>query len=186
MIPLATTFTIYWTFDLYTPYRLLGIKSAMIGHIPSYQSHLESWLSSAGFGEKYWVPCYRGPTDGWSTHTFFQKCSERGPSLTLIRKDSFVFGGFTDMDWKSKLVCCVWNILWVWYFQSVAECSYFYWDQDWEWLWPNTFNSMINEIIRQVSIVKIVKSILYVYMNENISKLDTKFTSFFRLFFATE
>ena len=76
----------------------------MIMHISSYQNKLMDWLSTAGFGEKYWVPCYKGPVDGWDYSVFHSKCDGKGPTLTLARKDSYLFGGFADQSWASKIV----------------------------------------------------------------------------------
>ena len=60
------------------------------------------WLSEAGFGEKYWVPCYRATVDDWSKHTFHKKCDNKGATITLARKDSYIFGGFSDHSWKGE------------------------------------------------------------------------------------
>ena len=74
------------------------------------------WLSEAGFGEKYWVPCFRGAVDSWSHLTFHTKCDYKGPTLTLARKDSYLFGGFADESWIGKLLlhfvsCLVFQLL---------------------------------------------------------------------------
>ena len=52
--------------------------------------------------ERYWVPCFRGAVDGWHSHIFHRKCDNLGPTLTIARKDSYLFGGFADKSWKSK------------------------------------------------------------------------------------
>ena len=74
----------------------------MIRHVPRYQDQLMDWLSAAGFGEKYWAPCYRGPVDGWDHSMFHSKCDKKGPTVTLARMDSYLFGGFADQSWMSK------------------------------------------------------------------------------------
>ncbi|XP_078344750.1 uncharacterized protein LOC144630294 [Oculina patagonica] len=80
--------------------RLSGIRSAIISHIPDHQAKLMEWLFESGFGDKYWVPCYRGAVDGWSKGTFHSRCDYKGPTITLGRKDSYLFGGFSDNSWK--------------------------------------------------------------------------------------
>lgn len=80
----------------------LGFHSAMISHAPSYQDMLMKWLSEAGYGEKYWVPCYRAHVNGWQKLVFHRMCDNRGPSVTIARIDSFVFGGFSDKSWRSE------------------------------------------------------------------------------------
>ena len=75
-----------------------------------------NWLSESGFGDKYWVPCYRAAVDGWEKSRFHSRCDNKGPTITLarkahsIQKDSYIFGGFNDHSWKSKspfFLCCL-------------------------------------------------------------------------------
>ncbi len=85
-----------------------GFKSAIIGHIPSYQNKLMLWLSESGFGEKYWVPCYKNAVNGWWRNNFHTKCDNKGPTITLARqahsdqKASYIFGGFNDHSWNGE------------------------------------------------------------------------------------
>ena len=81
-----------------------GFYSTMISHVTSYQTTLMAWLSAVGFGERYWAPCYKGSVDGWYSKTFHSKCDSKGPSLTLARKGSYLFGGFADRSWKSEFL----------------------------------------------------------------------------------
>ena len=60
------------------------------------------WLSETGYGEKYWVPCYRAHVDGWSKLIFHKICDDEGPSVTIARTGSFVFGGFSDKSWNGE------------------------------------------------------------------------------------
>lgn len=78
-----------------------GIKSGIIAGIPSYLNTLQGWLSTAGQKDKYWVPCYRAITDGWSDDVFHQKCDDRGPSITIVRFNAnSIVGGFSDRNWR--------------------------------------------------------------------------------------
>ena len=81
-----------------------GFYSTMISHVISYQATLMAWLSAVGFGERYWAPCYKGSVDGWYSQTFHSKCDSKGPSLTLARKGSYLFGGFADRGWKGEFL----------------------------------------------------------------------------------
>ena len=82
-------------------FLLPGFKSDIIGHLPQLQNQLMDWLSEEGYGGNYWVPCYRGSLHGWQSVTFHGKCDHKGPTLTLARKNSYLFGGFADQSWKS-------------------------------------------------------------------------------------
>ena len=82
---------------------LSGFQSSMISHIPRHQDVLMGWTIEAPLlCERYWVPCFRGAVDGWHSHIFHRKCDNLGPTLTIARKDSYLFGGFADKSWKSK------------------------------------------------------------------------------------
>ena len=76
------------------------IKSGMIGHIKTYRVTFNDWLVQAGFPTFRLVPCYRAEEHGWSSKAFHERCDNKRPSFTLVRKDSFVFGGFSDLMWN--------------------------------------------------------------------------------------
>lgn len=79
-----------------------GIQSGMIDHIASYIRPFHEWLAQAGRSTSRWVPCYRAIEHGWSSRTFHEGCQQDGPSVVLVRKKSFIFGGFSDTSWNFK------------------------------------------------------------------------------------
>ena len=87
-----------------------GFLSTIIGHNFKFQDQLLRWLSEVEYGEKYWAPCYRGTKDGWSKESFHAKCDNAGPTITLARRENYLFGGFSDHSWQSKNV---FNLSWV-------------------------------------------------------------------------
>lgn len=48
------------------------------------------------------VRCYHALTDGWQSMTFHTKCDGKGPTVTIIKVNDFIFGGYTDVSWHSK------------------------------------------------------------------------------------
>ena len=48
------------------------------------------------------VKCWRAKTDGWSASTFHSRCDGKGPTVTLIKVGSYIFGGYTDVSWSSE------------------------------------------------------------------------------------
>ena len=46
--------------------------------------------------------CWRAKTDGWAASTFHSNCDGKGPTVTIIKVGSFIFGGYTDVSWFSK------------------------------------------------------------------------------------
>ena len=55
------------------------------------------WMKDKKFG---WQICYRASEDGWGSANFHRKCDDVGPTVTLIKCGTNVFGGFTDQSWK--------------------------------------------------------------------------------------
>ncbi|KXJ11976.1 hypothetical protein AC249_AIPGENE14178 [Exaiptasia diaphana] len=50
-----------------------------------------------------WVRCWRAASDGWDvTKTFHPKCDNKGPTVTIVRVDRYIFGGYSDVSWDSK------------------------------------------------------------------------------------
>ncbi|XP_068761771.1 uncharacterized protein [Montipora capricornis] len=45
------------------------------------------------------VKCWRAKTDGWSLSTFHSNCDEKGPTVTIIKVGSYIFGGYIDASW---------------------------------------------------------------------------------------
>ena len=44
--------------------------------------------------------CWRGKTDGWVPPTFQSNCGGKGPTVTIIKVGSYIFGGYTDVSWS--------------------------------------------------------------------------------------
>ncbi|CAH3046759.1 unnamed protein product, partial [Pocillopora meandrina] len=51
-----------------------------------------------------WTLCYRASSHGWAASTFHSRCDGKPHTVTIIRKSSFVFGGYTDITWDSNNV----------------------------------------------------------------------------------
>ncbi|XP_068706641.1 uncharacterized protein [Montipora foliosa] len=48
------------------------------------------------------VRCWRAKTDGWAASTFHSNCDGKGPTVTIIKVGSYIFGGYTDLSWYSS------------------------------------------------------------------------------------
>ena len=44
----------------------------------------------------------RGSVDGFSSQVFHEKCDIKDPTLTVIKANDRVFGGFTNLSWDSN------------------------------------------------------------------------------------
>ena len=52
-----------------------------------------------------WERCWRAQIDGWTASTFHGNCDYRGQTVTIVRVGSYIFGGYTSINWTSKLTC---------------------------------------------------------------------------------
>ncbi|KAL9958724.1 hypothetical protein ACROYT_G035777 [Oculina patagonica] len=66
----------------------------------TYHEYLSLMLKEEGHDSSRWIPCYHALEHGWDVSTFHQQCDNKGPTLSIIRKDNYVFGGFTERGWE--------------------------------------------------------------------------------------
>ena len=45
------------------------------------------------------MKCWHSKTDGWSVSTFHSNCDGRGPTVTIVKVNDYIFGGYTDVSW---------------------------------------------------------------------------------------
>ncbi|KXJ14138.1 hypothetical protein AC249_AIPGENE7482 [Exaiptasia diaphana] len=57
-------------------------------------------------GTSNWNLCWHARSDGWDVEKqFHPKCDGRGPSVTIVRVNQYIFGGYTDVSWHKNLGC---------------------------------------------------------------------------------
>ena len=66
-----------------------------------YLRHLHRFLASAPeVGEdSSWFLCYNATSHGWGAKTFHDRCDGKKNTVTIIQKDQYLFGGYTDIPW---------------------------------------------------------------------------------------
>ncbi|XP_020623012.1 roundabout homolog 3-like [Orbicella faveolata] len=74
-------------------------SSAIIAGNSFHQSHLNQFLAPAVGMNPQWVLCYRASTHGWTGSTFHSRCNGKRDTVTIIKSQQYVFGGYTDMPW---------------------------------------------------------------------------------------
>ena len=48
------------------------------------------------------LPClYRASCDGWTTSNFHSCCDFKGPTVTVVKCEDNIFGGYTEESWES-------------------------------------------------------------------------------------
>ncbi|XP_048579577.1 uncharacterized protein LOC5515780 isoform X2 [Nematostella vectensis] len=75
-------------------------KSSILSHHGNM-----NWLSSQinleiGNRDRFWAPCFVKSL-GHTLDVFSNNCTKKGPTVTLIRKGKYIFGGFTDRSWRN-------------------------------------------------------------------------------------
>ena len=77
--------------------------SIVLANDASMISQLNSWLSpKLRSSYSYWKLCYRASVDGWRSRTFHNRCDNKGPTVTIVRVGSYIFGGYNDDSWQGK------------------------------------------------------------------------------------
>ena len=78
-----------------------SITSTILHGNQYFLRHLHSFLASArGVGEdSSWLLCYRATLHGWEAMKFHDGCDGRNNTVTIVKKDQYVFGGYTDIPW---------------------------------------------------------------------------------------
>jgi len=63
---------------------------------------------------KGWLPPLKGDwrllsqafRDGFAVKIFHSKCDNQGPTLTFVKSGNSIYGGFTELSWRSPSQCC--------------------------------------------------------------------------------
>ncbi|CAH3193306.1 unnamed protein product [Porites evermanni] len=63
-------------------------------------SVITRFLSPAIGNNSNWALCWQASTHGWAASTFHNKCDGKRHTITIIKKDHYVFGGYTDIPWS--------------------------------------------------------------------------------------
>ena len=80
-----------------------------------YWELLKRWLEPVSTLPTKWKLCYRATHHGWSSSTFHSQCNGLGPSVTFIRVGEYIFGGYTDRNWRKYSIT---NVIWCAFFFS--------------------------------------------------------------------
>jgi len=62
-------------------------------------SYLDPVLQSSD--RSVFLRCWHANTDGWASTTFHSNCDGKGPTVTIIQVNDYIFGGYTDVSWNS-------------------------------------------------------------------------------------
>ncbi|XP_068706848.1 protein slit-like [Montipora foliosa] len=77
------------------------MNSVILSSDGIYLRHLAMFLSPLVGDHSRWGLCYRSSTHGPSDRTFHRNCDGKSNTVTIVKKNDFVFGGFTAIPWES-------------------------------------------------------------------------------------
>ena len=69
-------------------------------YLEKLMSYLDPVLQSSG--RSVFLRCWHANTDGWAATTFHRNCDGKGPTVTIIKVNDYIFGGYTDVSWNSS------------------------------------------------------------------------------------
>ena len=75
----------------------------------SYINQLKEWLPS--YNDV--ILCYRAPEHTRNSRRFHAGCDGKGATVTIIRVQSYIFGGYTDVSWGGKSVHIPYLMFWL-------------------------------------------------------------------------
>ena len=88
----------------YYRYFPTAITSSIIQRNSVHHQHLSRMLIEEGYDSSLWIPCYVALRHGWNVSSFYELCDNMAPTLTIVRKDNYLFGGFTEKRWEGKSI----------------------------------------------------------------------------------
>ena len=74
--------------------------SMILTNNTDYYKLLSGWLGPVTAMPSKWRLCYRATDHGWSASTFHSQCNSLGPSVTFVKVNEYIFGGYTDRYWR--------------------------------------------------------------------------------------
>ena len=86
----------WWPFSVFAGF----IRNSNILTInESYLAYLHEFLVPAVGNNSHWLLCYRASLHGWEGEDFHTRCDGKKYTVTVIKKNQYVFGGYTDVPW---------------------------------------------------------------------------------------
>ena len=79
----------------------LDMTSVILSINPKYNKTLMGFLAPVQVPGKGWEMCYRGSEQNFSASAFHSLCDSKGPTVTIVRVNQNVFGGYADKNWTS-------------------------------------------------------------------------------------
>ena len=80
------------------------MNSTILSDNERHYENLQRYLESGVGKHSRWLLCYRASLHGWLASTFHANCDGKDNTVTIIRKGTNIFGGYTDIPWSKSIV----------------------------------------------------------------------------------
>ncbi|XP_028512556.1 uncharacterized protein LOC110231383 isoform X2 [Exaiptasia diaphana] len=78
------------------------LHSNILKNREDYYDLMREWLAPVTNKPINWVPCYQSRLHGWASSTFHSNCDFKGPTITIIKVNKYIFGGYADVSWHTQ------------------------------------------------------------------------------------
>ncbi|KAL9954740.1 hypothetical protein ACROYT_G042314 [Oculina patagonica] len=95
----AKFYQIQGILDELKPKTLNDFEESEILTNEEHRSVLKGWLPPQ---DGKWRLLFRASRDGFGVSTFHSRCDNKGPTVTIVKSGNNIFGGFTEVPWKSQ------------------------------------------------------------------------------------
>jgi len=86
------------TYGIWDPLLFERYPAVSVLLTPHFFRIIQGWLG----GTRLWDLRYRGTRDGFTSNDFHRCCDNIGATVTLIRANGYLFGGYTPLSWNTS------------------------------------------------------------------------------------
>ena len=73
-----------------------------MGKNKEHLTNLTEFLEPVAQSGHHWELCWRASVNGWASTQFHKLCDGQGPTVTIIKVNKYIFGGYTSVSWDGK------------------------------------------------------------------------------------
>ena len=77
-------------------------KSVILTDRRDFRNVLIRWIPMEFILAGEWCLLFRASRDGFTASAFHSRCDNQGPTVTVVKSDGNIFGGFTESAWAGK------------------------------------------------------------------------------------
>jgi len=99
-----------------------GLKqSVIVGSSNDHLTKLTEFLKPVAQSRHHWERCWQASRDGWEAKRFHDLCDGKGPTVTIVKVNKYIFGAYTSRSWGGKSFhfvyfhyTCLHQTIWSW------------------------------------------------------------------------